>query len=66
VEARNNGQTTIPVTIFPARLEEHQYQEFRNKYATDAEKLGLWADLKKSFDSFNATKSFLSIQFLRS
>jgi murein L,D-transpeptidase YafK len=66
VEARNNGQTTIPVTIFPSMLSETKFKRLTNKYDSDPDKIGLWTDLKKGFDIFNKTKQLPTILFLNS
>ena len=66
VEARNNGQTTIPVTIFPSRLTDAKMKQLTEAYASDTDKIGLWNDLKKGFDVFNDTKQLPSVGFLAS
>ena len=66
VEARNNGQQKIPVTIFPSELDETTFQELSAEYTSDADKIGLWTDLKKGFDIFNTTKKLPKIGFLSS
>jgi murein L,D-transpeptidase YafK len=64
VEARNNGQTTIPVTIFPSKLSETEYKRLTDKFSSDSDKVGLWTDLKEGYDIFNKTKQLPSIGFL--
>jgi murein L,D-transpeptidase YafK len=64
VEAKNNGQEKIPVTIFPAELTSIKYEELKTEFSTDTSKIGLWADLKKAFDLFNENKCPASIVFL--
>lgn len=64
VEARNNGQTTIPVTIFPARMNEENYKVLQAKFDDDSDKLNLWKPLKKGYDQFNKTHELPSISFL--
>lgn len=66
VEARNNGQEIIPVTIFPMKPTNTTYNELISNYITDKDKLGLWADLKLGYDHFNATKTLPNIEFLDS
>ncbi|MCK5761171.1 MAG: L,D-transpeptidase family protein, partial [Candidatus Delongbacteria bacterium] len=55
VEAKNNGQNKIPVTIFPTELTDSKFAELKAKYSSDTDKIGLWADLKKGYDIFNET-----------
>lgn len=66
VEAKNNGQVTIPVTIFPARLTDEKIANMSKSYTDDVDKIGLWKDLKKGYDVFNATKQLPSVGFLSS
>ena len=66
VEARNNDQTTIPVTIFPSRLSDSEFKRLTDLYNADPDKIGLWTDLKKGYDIFNQTKELPSIDFLSS
>ncbi|ANQ47613.1 L,D-transpeptidase family protein [Flammeovirga sp. MY04] len=63
VEAKNNGQYTIPVTIFPAKLSDTRYQLLSNSKIATEEKVGLWSDLKKGYQLFNDTKTLPSISF---
>lgn len=53
VEARNNGQTTIPVTIFPAKLTDENLAELNKKYVSDLDMTNLWMDLKTGYDLFS-------------
>ncbi len=64
VEARDNGQATIPVTIFPARLTASKLTELTDKHKNNSDKTGLWADMKKGYDAFNKTKQLPRIMFL--
>jgi murein L,D-transpeptidase YafK len=64
VEAKNNGQNRIPVSIFPMKLTTPAFENLQRKYSSDMDKLGLWIDLKKSFDVFNQTKQLPTITFL--
>lgn len=63
VEAKNNN-TSIPVTIFPAKLTDSKLQELKNKYKGDTDKLNLWDDLKKAYDYFEQNKSLPQVTFL--
>ncbi len=66
IEAKNNGQSKISVTIFPSKLTENEYKRLTDKYSSDTEKIGLWTDLKKGYQIFNETKQLPSIGFLNS
>lgn len=64
VEARNNGQVKIPVSIFPSKLTDTEFKRLTNNYNSDVDKIGLWTDLKKGFDIFNKTNQLPTIGFL--
>jgi murein L,D-transpeptidase YafK len=64
IEAKDNGQLKIPVTIFPCKLTESNYSEIKAEYISDQDKLGLWTDLKKAFDLFEKKQNLPGIQFL--
>ena len=64
VEAKNNGQSKIPVTIFPAELSDRTFAKLSLKYHKDKAIIDLWIDLKKGYDTFNKTKKLPSIKFL--
>jgi murein L,D-transpeptidase YafK len=52
VEAKNNGQPAIHVTIFPCRLEDASYRSLAGKYAGNQDYCNLWTDMKKEYDFF--------------
>ena len=66
VEARDKGQIKIPVTIFPAKLTNKNYQTLSADHPSDFDKLGLWENLKKGYELFNEQKTLPSIKFLES
>lgn len=66
VEAKNNGQNKIPVTIFPKKFEGVNYQNLIKKYSGDLDKLNLWEDLKKAYDIFEKDKKLPRVTFLNS
>lgn len=63
VEAKNAGQHNIPVTIFPAKLEEKKYQMLTNQFKDD-DILTLWSALKKAYGIFNRKQQLPTITFL--
>lgn len=63
VEAKNNGQENIPVTIFPSELLDLKYAELSKKYASENDIVNLWNSLKKAFDLFNTNKTLPEIVF---
>ncbi len=64
VEARNNGQKRIPVSIFPARLTDTKYKQLVNRRSAGKDKVNLWTDLKSGYDYFNEQKKLPAIVFL--
>lgn len=63
VEAKNSN-TTIPITIFPAKLTDRKLQELKDKYKGNTDMLSLWSDLKQAYDYFEQNKRLPSISFL--
>ena len=66
VEAKTHGQNNIPVTIFPSKLTDSEFNSLKTKYKSDSDKIGLWTDLKQGFDIFNEIKQLPNISFLNS
>jgi len=64
IEAKNNGQRTIPVTIFPARMQGEEYSYITMNYADDRDRINLWADLKIAYDNFEEDHRLPEITFL--
>lgn len=64
VEAKNNGQNKIPITIFPAKLNEKKHSLLKEQYESNSDNLDLWKDLKKGYDYFEENKKLPLIQFL--
>ena len=64
IEAKNSGQSKIPVTIFPARLSDKNFQTLKTKYGSDKGKVNLWSDLKVAYDLFKKTNQLPTIEFL--
>lgn len=63
VEAINNGQKTIPVTFFPAKLDTNNYNLLISK-TNSSQTLQLWKELKLGYDLFNKNKTLPNIAFL--
>ncbi|MBA7548346.1 hypothetical protein ES705_40798 [subsurface metagenome] len=64
VEAKNNGQFNIPVTIFPARLSNIRFRNLSEDFNPNKAILDLWTDLKQFYDRFEENKSLPGITFL--
>ena len=63
VEAINNGQSSIPVTIFPAKM-KGENSRFLNKLTKNSDTNNLWTDLQKGYTYFNTHKKLPNISFL--
>lgn len=66
VEAKNNGQKNIPITIFPGKLSNEYYSSIQNSANANQDKLDLWKDLKDGYDFFDRTKTLPDVTFLSS
>jgi murein L,D-transpeptidase YafK len=61
VESKENGQTNIPVHIFPARLNEGVVEELVGETGADAAVGGFWKNLEVVYGDFETTKKLRSI-----
>lgn len=64
IEAKDKGQINIPVTIFPTKLNDTNYNELKIKYRLDNDKLLLWSELKQIYDFFKEKKYLPRVIFL--
>jgi len=64
VEARNNGQAKIPVTIYPARLNPLNYGALVLLHQGDTASTNLWSDLKRANDLFAETGQMPRVTYL--
>lgn len=56
VEARNSGQATIPVYIFPARMDQKGMKYLNDTYAGKAQLQAFWKNLKTGYDYFESNR----------
>lgn len=61
VEARDNGQTRIPVHIFPTRLNDNNMAQLMNVFRKEPEMLRFWSNLKPGYDYFSVNKKLPEI-----
>ena len=52
VHARNNGQSNIPVYIFPFKMTVENFHQYETKYQDHPQLLDFWANLRKGYDKF--------------
>lgn len=55
VEARNNGQQTIPIHIFPTELNSQGMARLKN-ITTDADKINFWTNIQQGYAYFETNK----------
>ncbi len=63
LEARNNGQKTIQITIFPAKMTNKNFAMLKSA-TIDQSTLNLWEDLKIDYQRFETPKTAPIVQFL--
>jgi murein L,D-transpeptidase YafK len=63
MEAKNNGQERIPVTLYPAKMEEGMLDRLIDKNDPDYSTKLLWQELQTAYDLFEARKTFPKITF---
>ena len=56
VEAKNSGQSKIPVHIFPAKMDEKGMEFLDGEYAGKVPLLAFWKNLKTGYDYFETNK----------
>ncbi len=55
VEARNAGQITIPIHIFPTNITPEKFADIKKRYPDEATHI-FWDNLKEGFDMFETSK----------
>ena len=61
IHARNSGQMQIPVYIFPFKMTDKNFNEYKNKYKNNPGLVKFWTNLKVGFDKFNNENKELNI-----
>lgn len=57
IEAKNAGQSKIPVIIFPAKLDAKNFKSLKEKYNKKPKLISLWENLKTGYDFFMKNKT---------
>lgn len=65
VHAKNNGQSKIPVYIFPYRMTESNNLLYFDKHKEDKSLIQFWKNLKQGFDTFESSKKELKVMVNR-
>jgi murein L,D-transpeptidase YafK len=63
VQSRHNGQTEIPVYIFPFKMTNKNFVEYKSLYKNDKDLIDFWTNLKLGYDKFYKDKKKLNIHF---
>ncbi len=63
IHAKNNGQSKIPVYVFPFRMSDENFEGYRSKYKEDTELISFWNNLKTGYDLFVKKHSELHFKF---
>jgi murein L,D-transpeptidase YafK len=61
VYARNNGQHTIPVYIFPFRMEDDTFGKYKKEYSRNPVLIDFWTNLKTGYALFQKEKKPLQV-----
>ncbi|MDQ3046742.1 MAG: hypothetical protein M3R27_04270 [Bacteroidota bacterium] len=56
VEARKNGQNTIPVHIFPAKLDDKGFKKLEDEFDGNKKLIDFWKSLKPAYEQFEKYK----------
>ncbi|MEP1094165.1 MAG: L,D-transpeptidase family protein [Cyclobacteriaceae bacterium] len=62
LHARNNGQSKIPVYIYPFKMTDENFAKYKEK---NMELENFWANLKTGFDKFDRDKNELNVSVAR-
>lgn len=57
VEAKSNGQKTIPVHIFPCEMNEEGMKLLETEYATEPSLISFWKNIQKGYEYFEKNKT---------
>jgi len=60
LEAKNHGQSEIPVYIFPNEMEANKFTKLKKQYSENTELIDFWENLKIGYDLFKKTKKAIS------
>ena len=63
IYARNNGQTKIPVYIFPFKMTHQNMNVYKEEYKDNQGLIDFWSNLKVGYDKFTSDKKELRYSF---
>lgn len=56
VEAKNGGQSIIPIHIFPTKLDDKSYENLIEEYKDKTQLIDFWKNIKTGYDYFEKNK----------
>lgn len=59
--AHNNGQSRIPVYIFPFKMDDKNFADYKAEYKTEDELIRFWQNIKTGYDKFYDNKQQLNV-----
>lgn len=62
VHAKNNGQSHIPVYVFPFKMTEQNFSTYQAKYKDHQELIAFWKNLKTGYEQFIRTGKELHVK----
>jgi murein L,D-transpeptidase YafK len=65
INAKNNGQHKIPVYIFPFKMTDQKFNEYKKRYSNKKKLIDFWATIKAGYDTFNTNKRELRLSFTK-
>lgn len=65
VHARNSGQATIPVYIFPFMMTRENMEKYEAIYRGHPELIGFWQNIRKGYDIFIKHKMALAVNVMK-
>lgn len=65
VEARDHGQSRIPVHIFPARLSDNNLKQYENVFGANNDLIRFWSNIKRGYDLFEQTHKLAPVSVNR-
>lgn len=63
VYAKNNGQSKIPVYIFPFKMTDSNLKTYKAKFKSNIELISFWDNLKVGYDKFIKDQKEISVKF---
>ena len=62
IHAKNNGQTKIPVYVFPFKMNDANMRSYKSSYGSNKELISFWENLKIGYDQFISDPKELKFQ----